>query len=230
MRFTPTRSEPVCMDRPLEVVDEDERLIVVAKPSGQAVAAGGGVARDETLQAHVERHVGGKAFLVHRLDRGTSGVMVFAKDAETHRRLSSAFEERQVEKVYVALVAGHVEPASGEVDRPLRSFGSGRVGVDRRGKPAITRYLVTERLLSADLLELRPLTGRRHQIRVHLYALGNAVIGDTRYGHERPVGGAARLMLHARELALPQADGIRMVVRAEPPPDFVEILDRYRIS
>jgi tRNA pseudouridine32 synthase / 23S rRNA pseudouridine746 synthase len=214
----------------LVVVHEDERLIVVAKPPGLAVAAGGGVDPDDTLQARVERHLATKAYLVHRLDRGTSGVMVFAKDAETHRRLSSAFEARQVDKRYVALVLGHVEPASREIDRPLRSFGSGRVGVDQRGKPAITHYTVLERLPSVDLLEVRPLTGRRHQIRVHLYALGHPVIGDTRYGHERPVGGAGRLMLHARELVLPDTDGSTIAVRAEPPPDFVEIVDGFRIG
>jgi tRNA pseudouridine32 synthase/23S rRNA pseudouridine746 synthase len=214
----------------LEIVHEDERLIAVSKPSGVAVAAGGGVDAGATLLAQVERHVGAKAFLVHRLDRGTSGVIVLAKDADTHRRLSSLFESRQVEKTYVALVAGHVEAASGEIDHPLRAFGSGRVAVDRRGKPAITRYALTERLPSADLLEVHPLTGRRHQIRVHLYALGHAVIGDTRYGHDRPVGGAARLMLHARELVLPESDGTTIVLRAEPPEDFAEILEAHRTA
>jgi RluA family pseudouridine synthase len=230
MRLTRRDPGPLFMDKALEVVHEDERLIAVSKPAGQAVAPGGGVEPDDTLQAHAERHVGAKVFLVHRLDRGTSGVIVLAKDAETHRRLSLAFEARQVEKAYVSLVVGHVEPASGEIARPLRAFGSGRIGVDRRGKPAITRYALTERLASADLLEIRPLTGRRHQIRVHLYALGHPVIGDTRYGHERPVDGAARLMLHARELVLPETDGSTIVVRLEPPEDFVEVLDAYRIG
>jgi tRNA pseudouridine32 synthase/23S rRNA pseudouridine746 synthase len=217
-------------DSALEVVHEDDRLIAVSKRAGDVVAAGGGIDPATTLLAQVERQIGAKAFLVHRLDRGTSGVIVFARDAETHSRLSQQFESRQVEKSYLALVLGHVRDPSGEIDRALRAFGSGRVAVDRRGKPAITRYGLSERLAAADLLEVHPLTGRRHQVRVHLYAIGHPVIGDTRYGHERPVGGAARLMLHARELVLPGPDGTTIVLRAEPPQDFIEIVDAYRTA
>ncbi|HEY7465022.1 MAG TPA: RluA family pseudouridine synthase [Candidatus Limnocylindria bacterium] len=208
----------------LRVLHEDERLIAVDKPADQAVAPGGGVAAPDTLQAAVSEHIGAKAFLVHRLDRETSGVMVFAKTAEAHRELSRQFEERLVTKRYLALVQGHVEGRSGEIREPLREFGSGRVGVDPNGREAMTRWKLRERLPDADVLEVEPLTGRRHQIRVHLYSIGHPIMGDTRYGSPRPVGGAPRLMLHAADLTL--ADGTRLA--AELPDDFASVLGDQR--
>jgi tRNA pseudouridine32 synthase/23S rRNA pseudouridine746 synthase len=208
----------------LEVVYEDERLIAVAKPAGVAVAAGGRVAPEETLQARVAEHIGGKAYIVHRLDRETSGVMAFAKTAESHRQLSLQFERREVTKRYLALVDGHVDGREGEIAAPLCEFGSGRVGVDPSGREARTVWKLREQLGDADLLDVTPVTGRRHQIRVHLYSIGHPVIGDTRYGELRPVGGAPRLMLHALELGF--ADGLNF--RADPPPEFLEIVERAR--
>ena len=210
------------------VLYEDRELIVVDKPAGMATAAGGGIEDDASLHAWVSRHVGGRTFIVHRLDRGTSGAIVFAKTAEAHRRLSQAFESREVGKRYLAVVDGHVARASGEIADPLRAFGSGRVGVDPKGREAVTRYRRLERLQDADLLEVEPLTGRRHQIRVHCFAVGHPVLGDTRYGANRPVGGAPRLMLHAVELQLPGVDGEPLIVRADPPPDFDAVLDGLR--
>jgi RluA family pseudouridine synthase len=208
----------------LRVVHEDERLLAVDKPAGLAMAPGGGVELAETLQWQVAEHIGSKAFLVHRLDRETSGVVVFARHAEAHRELSRQFEERQVTKRYVALVAGHVDGRSGEITHPLREFGSGRVGVDPKGREAVTTWRLRERLRDADLLEVSPRTGRRHQIRVHCYAIGHPVMGDTRYGDARPVGDAPRLMLHAAELVL--ADGLAL--RADLPADFAEVLEETR--
>jgi RluA family pseudouridine synthase len=209
---------------PLTILHEDESIVAVSKPSGRATAPGGGIQGGESLQEEVAAHIGAKAFLVHRLDRGTSGVIVFAKDAETHRRLSMAFEGREVGKIYLALVQGHMDAMAGEISDPLRTFGSGRVGIAPSGQEAVTSYAVKERLPANDLLEVMPVTGRRHQIRVHLYAVGHPIVGDTRYGDDRPVGGAPRLMLHASELTL--ADGLEL--RAEPPLDFVEFLEANR--
>jgi tRNA pseudouridine32 synthase/23S rRNA pseudouridine746 synthase len=212
----------------LEILHEDEWLVVVDKPAGVATAPGGGIGPGESLHERVAKQIGAKAFLVHRLDRETSGVIVFAKDAEMHRRLSQAFETREVGKAYLALVHGHVDEPSGEIAKPLKSYGSGRVGVDAGGQEAITRYRRRERLPDVDLLEVTPVTGRRHQIRVHLYAIGHPVIGDTRYGEERPVGGPGRLMLHAAELTLPSMGGPPLVVRADPPVEFTEALEAHR--
>ena len=217
----PVMSEP-------RVLFEDEGLIAVDKPAGMATAAGGGIDDDASLHSWVTRHVGARTFIVHRLDRGTSGVIIFAKTADAHRRLSQAFEAREVAKRYLAVVDGHVRRASGQIAEPLRAFGSGRVGVDPKGSEAFTRYQRLERLQGADLLEVEPLTGRRHQIRVHCYAIGHPVLGDPRYGAVRPVGGAPRLMLHAAELALPVVEGEPLVVQAPPPPEFEAVLDGLR--
>jgi tRNA pseudouridine32 synthase/23S rRNA pseudouridine746 synthase len=211
-------------DPSLAVIFESERLIAVAKPAGQSVAPGGGVDVADTLQAQVAAHIGTKAFLVHRLDRETSGVIVFARTTDAHRELSRQFEERQVAKRYLALVSGHMDARAGEINQPLREFGSGRVGVDPKGREAVTHWELRERLVEADLLGVTPLTGRRHQIRVHLYAAGHPILGDTRYGEPRPVGGASRLMLHSAELVL--ADGLRLA--AAPPPGFVDVLEASR--
>ncbi len=100
--------------------------------------------------------------------------------------------------------------------------------MDPKGSEALTRYRRLERLQDADLLEVEPLTGRRHQIRVHCYAIGHPVLGDTRYGAVRPVGGAPRLMLHAAELRLPVTDGEPLAIRADPPADFESVLDGLR--
>jgi tRNA pseudouridine32 synthase/23S rRNA pseudouridine746 synthase len=213
---------------PLTILHEDEWIVAVSKPSGQATAPGGGIQGGESLQEQVAAHVDGKVFLVHRLDRDTSGVVTFAKDAWTHRRLSMAFEGRGVGKTYLALVQGHMDAMAGEIAERLRTFGSGRVGVDPSGKDSVTRYAVKERLPANDLLEVTPITGRRHQIRVHLYAIGHPVLGDTRYGELRPVGGASRLMLHAVELTLPETEAGALAFRSEPPADFSEILEANR--
>ena len=210
------------------VLHEDEELVAVDKPAGMATAAGGGIDDDASLHAWVTRHVGARTYIVHRLDRGTSGVIVFAKSADAHRRLSQAFEGREVAKRYLAVVDGHLRRATGEIAEPLRTFGSGRVGVDPKGSEALTHYRRLERLQDADLLEVEPLTGRRHQIRVHCYAIGHPVLGDTRYGLVRPVGGAPRLMLHAVELRLPVTDAEPLVVRVDPPPEFASVLEGLR--
>ena len=167
-----------------------------------------------------------KIWVVHRLDAATSGVLVFAKDMAAHKRLSGAFEGRTAKKTYLAAVLGALE--DGHSDAPLKTFGSGRVGPSPEGKPSETSWRVLERLREATLLEVSPKTGRRHQIRVHLNAVGHPVLGDRRYGRARPVGGEPRLMLHAWKLELPGADGAPLKLSAPPPPDFEAVLTARR--
>ncbi len=207
----------------LEILHTDERIVVVAKPVGSVVVPGRGPDPEEPLSHALGRELGSQVWVVHRLDREASGVVLFARDAEAHRSLSLQFERRETSKSYLVLVQGAVA-APGEVDRPLREFGSGRVAVDPRGKPALTRWRVLRRFPGATLLEVEPVTGRRHQIRVHLYSIGHPVMGDTRYGEPRPVGGAPRLMLHAHTLAFVHPDGAPTTVRSEPGPDFEAVL------
>lgn len=157
------------------------------------------------------------AFSVHRLDMSTSGLLVFARGEDMHRRLSHLFRERGVKKCYIAMVAGRFKNTAGEVDLPLGSDWPNRPRqkVDFAiGKPSLTRYrLLTpmenslhlsihlgERDFDTSRIELEPVTGRTHQLRVHMAAIGHPILGDVLYGGESS-SGAKRLLLHARELS-----------------------------
>ncbi len=210
----------------MTVLIEDGDLLVVDKPPGVLVIPGRGVP-GRTLQQEAESHCGAPIWVVHRLDREASGVVVFAKTAAEHRRLCGLFEKRAVEKIYRAIVLGRLE-GEGEAAVPLKAFGSGRMGPGAGGMACRTRYRSLELFPKATLLEVRPETGRRHQIRVHLHGLGHSILGDPLYGRPLPVPGAPRLMLHAFELAFPAADGRRLSVRAELPADFTAVLEGLR--
>ncbi|MCX6349774.1 MAG: RNA pseudouridine synthase, partial [Candidatus Aureabacteria bacterium] len=198
------------------------------KPSGLLIVPGRGDEEAPTLREVVESRLPGKVWVVHRLDRETSGAVIFAKTPEAHRFLNRRFELRQVRKTYLALAEGDIG-CDGTLRMPVREFGSGRMGVGRRGgKPSVTRYRVKERLPGCTLLEVSPETGRRHQIRVHLYAIGHPVMGDPIYGADRPVGGVARLMLHALSLSFTHPEGPEMTVEAPPGEDWESVLRSKR--
>lgn len=203
---------------PLSIIFEDKKIIAVNKPSGQAVIPGRSLAL-EPLVTEVTTYLGTKAFVVHRIDLETSGLVVFAKDADMHRKLSQLWEEKGVKKTYFAWVQGIVEKPMGSLKAHLKEFGSGRMGVDPKGKPSETHYKVLKTSGKNTLLEVEPLTGRRHQIRVHLYHAGHPVLGDPLYGQERPVGGQPRLLLHAYQLRF-RHEGENLVLTAEPPANF----------
>ncbi|MDE2140955.1 MAG: RluA family pseudouridine synthase [Elusimicrobia bacterium] len=205
-----------------EILFEDERLLAAAKPAGRPTIPGRGDV-GEAMNAELERRLGRKLLVVHRLDLESSGVVVFAKDAETHRVLCALFEGRSVRKVYAAAVSGALT-GEGVISLPLKEFGSGRVAPSPDGKKSSTRWRVERTWKKATLLRVEPETGRRHQIRAHLCALGHPILGDPRYGPPpRPVGGAPRLMLHALELSF-EAGGRPYAFRAEPPRDFAGVL------
>ena len=160
-----------------EILYEDDGLLALSKPAGVLVIPGRGGTDRESLVERLSRERSRKLFVVHRLDREASGLVLFAKDRESHRYLSGLFEARQVRKIYWAVVEGTVDK-DGVIDRPVHAFGSGRMGVDDRGKPSETRFRVRERFPGATWLEVEPLTGRRHQIRVHLYFAGHPLPMD----------------------------------------------------
>jgi RluA family pseudouridine synthase len=203
----------------LLILHEDSRIITVNKPAGQAVIPGRSIDPETVLVRAVERHCGSKIFVVHRLDKETSGVILFARDAAAHRFLSMQFEHRKIEKHYLALAMGIISE-DGTIDKPIRQFGSGRMGVADKGQESKTGYHVLQRCGSGTVLDVRPFTGRRHQIRVHLYAIGHPVMGDPLYGQDRPVGGAKRLMLHAQSIAFQHPSGEAMIMSAEPGTDW----------
>lgn len=202
------------------VLFEDERFIAAAKPAGQASIPGRGDI-GEPLNKELERRLGARVWVAHRLDREASGLIVFAKTAAAHALLCEDFERRRADKSYLAVCAGTLA-GEGRADQPLKEFGSGRVAPSKDGRHSLTRWRAERALKGATLLKVEPLTGRRHQIRAHLAALGHPLLGDPLYGPPpRPVGGAPRLMLHAHALVLPSAG---LELRCEPGPDFEAVL------
>ena len=187
----------------LTILFEDEWIIALDKPPGLPTHETKDPGR-ASLKRQVEIHVGGPVFVHHRLDAGTSGVVLFAKAARANGGLARAFERHEVEKTYVAMI--HPPPMAWPdrrlVDVPLAILPNGSVSGGPEGVPARTDLRVIERGRAAWLVEAKPITGRKHQIRVHLASLGSPVIGDRRYGG--PFGGRreGRLMLHALRLGL----------------------------
>ncbi len=203
-----------------ELIYADDSLIVVNKPSGMLSVPGRGPDKQDCLIHRVQADYP-DALSVHRLDMSTSGLLLVARGASMHRELSRLFEQRKVSKRYIAVVAGQLKEASGEINLPLICDWPNRPRqkVDFEiGKASQTRY----RLLSYDAqcdcsrVELEPITGRSHQLRVHLAELGHPILGDELYGSEES---APRLLLHATQLSfpLPGSDEIRSF---ESFPDF----------
>jgi tRNA pseudouridine32 synthase/23S rRNA pseudouridine746 synthase len=210
-----------------EIIYEDDSVIVVNKNPGIAVVSGRGIKDSEILCKYLEQIRGIKIFTVHRLDRETSGVIILAKTAKAHRNLCLQFEKRETEKTYLAVVSG--KPGyPGSISEPIYQFGSGRMGVDKRGKKSQTNYFVEKEFRSASLLKLHPITGRRHQIRVHMYHIGHPVLGDRIYGFPRPVGNVSRLMLHAHTLTVKLEDGIKKTFCASTDSQWNAIMERLQ--
>ncbi|TWT38451.1 RluA family pseudouridine synthase [Blastopirellula retiformator] len=208
------------MPRAWKVLHLDEQLIVLDKPSGLLSVPGRGDDKYDSLAVQVAADYPG-ARNVHRLDRDTSGVIVMAFDAETHRQLSRQFEQRETSKRYVAIVAGQVADDSGRIELPLRKDFDHppRHMVDPElGKPAITDWQIETWLKDATRLALIPQTGRSHQLRVHLQAIGHPILGDPLYSPPEIKAAAPRLMLHAQELEITHpASGKRMRFTAPAP-------------
>lgn len=215
-------------DLPLKIIYEDENLIVIDKPTGLVVHPGAGHSSGTVVNALLG-HLGKEDSsderfgIVHRLDKDTSGLMVLAKNEKIERKLKNAFRDREVHKEYLALVAGHFESPAGEINRPLgRHHGGGlRFSVGASGRQAVTRYFTEKVYPSHTLLRVVPVTGRTHQIRVHLKSTGHPVVGDTLYGGEP----ANRLFLHAGVLSF-RLDGREYKYESALPKDLQEILQR----
>lgn len=190
-----------------QLLHVDAQCIVAVKPSGLLSVPGLGEHGQDCLAASV-RAVHPDALVVHRLDMATSGLMLFARGADAQRTLSRAFAARTVHKRYVAIVGGHVTADAGEIDLPLLADWPNRPRqkVDlAHGKSSLTRYrvLAVDAARATTRLELEPVTGRAHQLRVHLLAIGHPILGDALYAPDAVRRRAARLLLHASALALP---------------------------
>lgn len=195
---------------PLEASDllhVDDALIVVRKPAGLLSVPGRGEAGRDNLLHRLQRHHP-EALIVHRLDQATSGLLVLARDPDSHRQLSMDFAARRVHKRYVAVVAGRPAEPKGSIDLPLSCDWPRRPRqqVDPlHGKPSLTHWqrLDDSALPDCTRLLLEPVTGRSHQLRVHLAAIGHAIVGDTLYAAPPWDAVSPRLLLHATRLVLP---------------------------
>lgn len=207
----------VADDAGLRVVHEDAAIIVIDKPSGLHSVPAKPPGPQDCAEARVKA-IWPDALLVHRLDRDTSGLMVFARTRLAQRHLGWQFERRQVRKLYVARVAGRVAEEAGRIDLPLICDWPNRprqMVCHIRGKEAVTDWRVMAREAGATRLALAPLTGRSHQLRVHCAELGHPILGDPLYGDPTA---APRMQLHAAELAFRHPEGGAHVrFRSEPP-------------
>ena len=205
---------------------EDEHLLVVDKPAGLPVLPDGWEQDAPYLVKLLEEKFG-RIFIVHRLDKITSGVMVFARDPETHRALNMQFEDHEAQKIYHALIEGNPKWDEKVAKHPLRANvgHKHRTKVDdKHGKPSETRFRVIKRYPESALIEAMPMTGRTHQIRVHAYALGHPLVEDVLYG-ARDQYGLPRPMLHAQSLSFVHpATSERVKFSAPHPADFEEAI------
>ncbi len=207
----------------IQVLFENDDLLAVNKPEGLASIPEGAKGRD-CLLSLLESAGTGRLYIVHRLDKEASGVILFARNAAAHKHLNEQFRQRSVKKTYVALVHGVMAENSGIIAQPIREFGSGRMGVDRqRGKPCLTEFQVSERLATYTLVQAYPLTGRRHQLRVHFYSLGHPIVGDLRYGDKAVQRTFPRLMLYTDGLT----DALTADGRSFGQSRFISLLQSY---
>lgn len=236
----------------LEILFEDEHLIAVDKPAGLLVIPDRWDPNKPSLISILQqRDPDNKIYVVHRLDRDTSGVVLFARTAMAHKHLNQQMELRQTEKIYFALVKGELKQ-DGVIDLPLRMerHGKGKVAIHKKGKDAITEYHILKKFKGFTYLKVHPKTGRTHQIRVHLQALGHPLAIDSIYGapnpiylsqlkrnyrfkqdqEERPLIG--RLTLHATEIRfMHPVTGEQIRIMAELPSDMqiiLKVLEKYR--
>jgi len=218
----------------LQVVHQDEALLALDKPAGLLSVPGRGEDKQDCLSARVQAHFA-DALIVHRLDMATSGLMIMARGGDAQRVLSSAFATREVVKRYIAVVDGHIDPTTSDwqvidlpivVDWPNRPL---RIIDTARGKPSLTRWRVEPtdsqpnpaqrpQPPGSTRLDLEPLTGRSHQLRVHLKAIGHAILGDTLYASAAVQARSDRLLLHACGLTLPHpVTGESLLFHSTPP-------------
>jgi tRNA pseudouridine32 synthase/23S rRNA pseudouridine746 synthase len=204
------------------LVHVDDALIAADKPADLLSVPGRGPENADCLSARLQA-VYADARIVHRLDMATSGLIVFARGAEVQRALSIAFAERRVAKTYVAVVDGLMRADTGEIDLPLIADWPNRPRqvVDMvRGKPSRTRWraLARDTARCRTRVELEPVTGRSHQLRVHLQAIGHPILGDTLYAPPAVAESAPRLLLHASRLQLAHpVDGTTLDLHSPPP-------------
>jgi 23S rRNA pseudouridine1911/1915/1917 synthase len=231
----------------LDIIFENNEFVVVNKPAGMLSIPDRTQSEPSLKDLLIERYV--KIFTVHRLDKETSGIILFAKDEATHKYFSKKFEEREVEKYYLALVYGTLSSATGTIDAPIMEHPvfKGQMVVNRKGKPSVTDYEVVEALGKYSLVKFRIHTGRTHQIRVHAKEIGHPIACDPLYGdgkpvllssikkkyklsksedEERPI--LSRVALHSSQLKFKDTAGNEYDLTAELPKDIRALMQQLK--
>jgi 23S rRNA pseudouridine1911/1915/1917 synthase len=226
-----------------EIIFENENFIVINKPTGL-------LSIPDRMQSEISLkdmliHKYGEIFTVHRLDKGTSGVIVFAKNEQTHKQLSQSFEEREVEKYYIGIVHGKMQNKEGTIDAPIAEK-KGRMSTHIKGKPSVTDYSTIENFRLFSWVKFRIHTGRTHQIRVHMQHINHSIVCDELYGSDEPIYVSslkrnyhlskkedserpilARLALHSLQLKF-DLSGKHYEFEAEIPKDIKATLQQLR--
>lgn len=225
---------------PLDIIFENDDLVVINKPAGMVVHPAPGHSTGTLVNAILGyipeiEGIGGeeRPGIVHRLDKDTSGIIIIAKNDIAHRWLQDQFKSRKVEKKYIALVDGKPRTPNGKIDAHIGRSSSHRklmsIVTASKGREAVSEYFTLESFVAHSLLEIHPLTGRTHQIRVHLASIGCPIVGDTVYGKRKPSIPMKRQFLHAGELmiTIPGEKSPRLFV-APLPDDLQKPLDELR--
>ncbi len=230
------QAEPI----PLRILYEDQRLLVIDKPAGMVVHPAAGHSSGTLVNAvlaHVPQieGVGGeqRPGVVHRLDKDTSGILLMAKDERSHRWLQDQFRLRKAEKIYLALVDGKPPTPKGRIEAPIGRSPEERkkmaIVPHGKGRLAISEYRTLESFTQHTLLEVRPLTGRTHQIRLHLRFIGCPVVGDRIYGRQKPTLPITRHFLHAHRLSITLPGETQPRLFESPlPDDLYDLLETLR--
>ncbi|HEX3046466.1 MAG TPA: RluA family pseudouridine synthase [Bacillota bacterium] len=220
---------------PLEIVFENEDLLVLNKPAMIAVhpvkEITAGTLSNGVAAYFQKISLNAKVRPVNRLDYGTSGLIIFAKTAQAQAKASEGIQNHTIRRIYYALVQGIPKPPEGVINLPIREFKGKRI-VGEGGQPAQTHYRVIEEFSKASLLELTLKTGRTHQIRVHLNAIGCPILGDPQYGVKAPTGAQGQRIqhpaLHAGKLDFTSSSFKIPELTAPLPPDFLNLVDYYK--
>jgi len=235
------------MKRP-DIIFENNDFVVINKPAGMLSIPD----RAQTAESLKDILIGlyGSIFTVHRLDKETSGLIIFAKNEMAHKHLSKSFEERSVEKIYLGLVQGTIAQEEGVIEAPIAEHPAknGTMVVYKKGKPAITQYKVVEPLGPFSLVQFQIHTGRTHQIRVHMQHIGHPIVCDPFYGNAQPILISSfkrkyklskseeeerpilqRLGLHAYKLKFSDQDGKEYSFEAEMPKDMRALINQLRL-
>lgn len=223
MKYTPPQHALPCL------VYHDAKLCAVSKPSGLLSVPGKAPEHKDCMETRLKDQMPDTR-IVHRLDMETSGILLFARDAATHRNLGLQFERRKTHKFYDAIVWGHIHEKTGTIDLPMRCDWPNRPRqmIDHsKGKAATTHWTIRQRLHTRNgapitHIQLNPITGRSHQLRVHMRALGHSILGDPLYADGEALDAAPRLMLHAERLQIHHPDGGAILTLDDPSP-FEEI-------